>query len=281
MGDVRNWVENSPYANALGVQLTDLSDSGASFLLPFAESNANPGGALHGGVYASLSVIGGQTLARHVLGPETGPWHTMGFQINYLAAAINEDVHADARLLRRGKELCFVEVTSRTADGKPTGHATVAMRGRMGKPAAEMIKAPGDDGKSDPGPMGKLMSSVNFIAGRGLEVELMADSRARIKMPELEANRDLDGGHHEGAVLALLDTCGAMAAWAETGPGPFKASTAAIQAQVHKGQPTGELVSYAHVVNRDDEIFWSHVDVAERSSGDLVAQGTVFYRIVR
>lgn len=281
MDFVRDWVTMSPYALALGVRLTSLSEESASFLLPFNEVNANPGGALHGGVYASLSSIGGHTLARAALGEESGPWHTIGFQINYLAAAINEDVIGEARLLRRGKELCFVEVTTHTADGKPTGHATLAMRGRMGLPPAQMVKCPVDAGGDEVSPMGKMMGGVSFIASRGLKAEQMADSRARMVMPDIEANRDLNGGHHEGAVLALLDTCGAMAAWAETGPGPYKASTAAIQAQLHKPEPKGELVAYARVVNRDTEIFWSHVDVAEKLSGDLIAQGTVLYRIVR
>jgi uncharacterized protein (TIGR00369 family) len=281
MDFVRDWVERSPYAMALGVKLTSLNEEGAAFLLPFSEGNANPGGALHGGVYASLSSIGGHTMARAALGEASGPWHTIGFQINYLAAAINEDVIGEARLLRRGKELCFVEVTTHTKDGKPTGHATLAMRGRMGLAPAAMVKCPVDEGGAEVSPMGKMMGGVSFIAGRGLKTEYMANSRARMTMPDIEANRDLNGGHHEGAVLALLDTCGAMAAWAETGPGPYKASTAAIQAQLHKPQPKGELISYARVVNRDNEIFWSHVDVAERASGDLVAQGTVLYRIVR
>lgn len=278
---VKNWVEQSPYAKSLGVKLTALDENGAAFLLPFNDVNANPGGALHGGVYASLSSIGGHTMARAVLGEASGPWHTIGFQINYLAAAINEDVIGEAKLLRRGKELCFVEVTTRTADGKPTSHATLAMRARMGLPVAAMVQSPRDDGAAEISPMGKMLGAANFIAARALKVEHMANSYARITMPETQNNLDLNGGHHEGAVLALLDTCGAMAAWAETGMGNYKASTVAIQAQLHRPQPKGELVSYARIINRDNEIFWSHVDVAEKASSDLIAQGTVIYRIVR
>ncbi len=285
MDFVRDWVTMSPYARALGVKLTSLSEESAAFLLPFNVANSNPpSGALHGGVYASLSSIGGHTLARAALGEASGPWHTIGFQINYLAAAINEDVICEAKLLRRGKELCFVEVTTHTKDGKPTGHATLAMRGRMGLPPAKMVKSPVDNGKTEVGAMGKManmMTAASFIAARGIQIGQMANSGARLTMPEIEANLDLNGGHHEGAVLALLDSCGAMAAWAETGAGPFKASTAAMQAQLHKPQPRGELVSYARVVNRDTEIFWCHVDIAEKQSGDLIAQGTVLYRIVR
>ena len=85
---------------------------------------------------------------------------------------------------------------------------------------------------------------------------------------------------HEGAVLALLDTTGAMAAWAETGPGPYKASTPALQAQILTTPPKQDLVAYGRVVQRDADGFWSDVEVAGQGDGRVVARGTVLYRIV-
>ena len=85
---------------------------------------------------------------------------------------------------------------------------------------------------------------------------------------------------HEGAVLALLDTTGAMASWAETGPGRYKASTPSIQAQVLAPPPAGDLVAYGRVRQRDQEFFWSDVEVAGAAEGRLLARGTVFYRIL-
>jgi len=280
MDHVKNWIETAPYSRALGVKLDDVKEDGARLVLPFAEQNSNPGNALHGGVAASLSVIGAQAVARAALGADSGPWHTVAFQINYLAAAIGEPVHAEARLLRRGKELCFVEVDVRTAEGKSISHATVATRGRFGAAAPDLAKAQGDDGHVEPGPMGANLHKLPFIGGRGIRAELMAGGRSRLTMNWTDPNADEDGGIHEGAVLALLDTTGAMAAWAETGPGRYKASTPSIQAQVMGATPRDDLVGYGVVKQRDNEIFWCDVEVASVSDGCVRARGTVIYRIV-
>lgn len=53
-----------------------------------------------------------------------------------------------------------------------------------------------------------------------------------MSMPWQPDSADADGAGEEGAALGLLDTTGAMAAWAVTGPGPSRASTAGIQAQI-------------------------------------------------
>ncbi len=99
-------------------------------------------------------------------------------------------------------------------------------------------------------------------------------------MPAVAQNRDLDGTSHEGAVLALLDTAGASAAWAESGVGPYKASTAAIQAQLLTATPAADLVAYGRCYQRDAEIFFADVEIAERDTQRISARGTVLYRIV-
>jgi acyl-coenzyme A thioesterase PaaI-like protein len=99
-------------------------------------------------------------------------------------------------------------------------------------------------------------------------------------MPFHEALADASGGVHEGAVLALLDTAGAMASWAVTGPGPYKASTPGVQARLLAPPPRSDLVAYGAVRHRDSELFFSDVEVAESEGRRLVAVGTVIYRIV-
>jgi len=276
----------SPYAAALGVEIVAVDSERAVLRLPFREQNANPGGALHGGVAASLSVIGARAVTRAALGEASGPWHTTGLHVSYLAAAINEAVSAEARLLRRGKELCFLDVEVATAAGKPIARAAVATRARLGKPPASTHAAAGDDGEIGPGPMGERVGSLGFIGGRGIVVELMKAGRSRLRMPWRAANAaggpadPAAAGTHEGAALALLDTAGAMAAWSVTGPGPYKASTPAIQAQVLAPPPATDLVAFGRVVERDDEMFWSEVEVAEAESLRVCARGVVLYRIV-
>ena len=282
MNHVQQWIEQSGYSSQLGVTVQELTDEAATLSLPFREGNSNPGGALHGGVYASMSVIAAQAVARTALGQETGPFHTTGFQINYLAAAINEGVSAQARLLRRGKELCFVEVTVASESGRDVSHATLMIRGRQG--ADEL---PGPQGRmsaegSDPGKMGPAITEmVPFIHERGIVIEHMADGQARLFMPWQDSHSDsVSGATHEGAALALLDTAGAMASWAVTGPGAFKASTPSMQAQILATPPKGDLMAYANVIHRDNEIFYSDVEVVAVTDNRICAKGTILYRIV-
>jgi uncharacterized protein (TIGR00369 family) len=280
MDAVRRWVEESPYGAALGVRVGDLQEGGARLELPYDDVNSNPGQALHGGCAASLAIIGAQAVTRATLGEEAGPFHTAGVQVSYLAAAIGEDVHADATLLRRGKDMCFVEVDVATPEGKSIAHATAMVRGRFGAEPAPTYRARGDAGEAEPGAMGPHVGKMPFTKARGLVVEHMTGAHSRILMPAGGDNGDLGGGAHEGAVLALLDTTGAMAAWAETGPGRYKASTPSLQAQIVAPPTDEDLVGYGWLVHRDDSAFWCDVEVAGQKSGCVTARGTVMYRIV-
>ena len=153
----------------------------------------------------------------------------------------------------------------------------------LGRPSedADYYACQGDHGESDPGVMGPHIGAVPFIGNRGIIVEHMTGGTSRLSMPLIENNCDASGGVHEGAVLALLDTTGAMASWAESGPGRFKASTASMQMQILGPAPKGDLVAYGRCVQNDNEIYWSDVEVASAADGKVNARGTVLYRIVQ
>jgi uncharacterized protein (TIGR00369 family) len=281
MEHVRGWIEKSAYARALGVELGEATQERVALELPYRDGNTNPGGVLHGGVAASLVALAGQAVARGTLGPDAAPFHAHAVQVTYLAAAKRQAVRAEARRLREGKELCFVEVAIRAEDGRAIAQGLVSVRGRGGAPAPALPLAIGDDGSADPGPMGPHIDRIPFMARLGISVEHMTGGRSRIVLPWRGENGDADGGTHEGAVLALLDTTGAMAAWAVTGPGPFKASTPALQAQVLAPPPGEDLLAFGRCIHRDGEAFWSDVEVACRASRLVCARGTVLYRIVQ
>jgi len=279
--DARRWLEASPYARMLGVEPLAIAPTRARLRLPFRAGNSNPGGVLHGGVAASLVALAGQAVARATLGPEAAPFHTWGLEVAYLAAAREQAVEVEAARLREGKELVFVDVAMRSEDGKPIAQGLVAARARFGAPAPTPPAAAGDDGSADPGPMGPHIEKIPFMARLGIRIEHMAGGRSRIVLPWREEHADAPGaGVAEGAVLALLDTTGAMAAWAVTGPGPYKASTPALQAQIVAPAPAEALVAYGHCVHRDGGAFWSDVEVCGADSRRVCARGTVLYRIV-
>jgi uncharacterized protein (TIGR00369 family) len=277
---MRDWVEASDFGRALGVRLLEATDTSARLSLPFQEANSNPGGALHGGCAGSLGLIGGHVVARVALGEAKAPFHTAACQVSYLAAAIGEDVVATTRLSRKGKVLCFTETVVHTPDGKSIAQISTVVRGRDGAPSPELPPTRGDDGAADPGPMGPFVGLMPFSQARQLTVEHMADGQSRLVMTLGDANANLDGTFHEGSILALLDTTGAMGAWAVVGPGPFQASSAVVQAEILDVARAAQLIGYGRVVHRDGELFWVDVDITDAALGRLYARGTVVYRII-
>ena len=277
---IRRWLDESTYARALGVEVEAVDDEQVRLSLPYQDDNSNGDKALHGGVASSMIALGGQAVARANLAVESGPWHTVALETIYLSAALGEGILTEARLLRRGKELAHADVEVRSESGKAVARGLVTVRGRFGEAAEPLPDAAGDSGESDPGPMGPFIQRVPFHAKLGLRVEHMTGGRSRIVMPWQEANADAGGGVHEGAVLGLLDTTGAMAAWAKTGPGRFKASTPSIQARFLAPPDRSDLVGFGSVRHHDRELLFSEVEIARASDGKVVAHGTVNYRIV-
>jgi len=276
----RDYIEQSGYAKALGVQIRELDEEQARLELPFSETNSNPGGALHGGCAASLATMGAQLVTRAALGEGAGPFVLAGIQINYLAAAINEPVETRATLLRRGKEICFVDVRCERPDGKAIASATAMVRARQGTAPAELVEFAGEPGGDDPGFLGPHAAKMPYMAARGIEIQHGVDGGARVALPASEANRDARGGVHEGAVIALLDTAGAMAAWGVAGAGPHKASTPALQAQILAPPPDEDLLAFARVVQRDGSQYWVEVEAVGAAARRVFARSTVLYRIV-
>ncbi|MGH0034074.1 MAG: PaaI family thioesterase [Myxococcota bacterium] len=277
---IRRWVEESPFGRALGVRAEAVDGEAARLSLVFRQDNSNGDQALHGGVAASMIDLASQAVARGALGAESGPWHTVAIQVGYLAAALGESITSEARLLRRGKELAYAEVVVTGESGREVARGLTTVRGRFGDPAAPLPDAQGDAGGTDRGAMGPFIHKVPFHGKLGIRAEHMAGGVARLVMPFQEENADASGGVHEGAILGLLDTTGAMAGWAETGPGRFKASTPGIQARFLAPPDAADLVGFGRVRLRDREMLFSEVEIARADDRRLVAQGTVNYRII-
>lgn len=277
---IATWVEESGYGRSLGVRVAAVSDEAVRLALGFRPELSNGDTALHGGVAASTVALAAGAVTRAALGADSGPWHPAAVQVAYLSAALNEGLIAEGRLLRRGKELAYVEVDVAGDSGKAVAKGLVTVRARLGEEAVPLPAATGDDGEADPGPMGPFIGSVPFHATLGLTVEHMAGGRSRIVMPAQPGNGDGGGGVHDGAVLGLLDTTGAMAAWAHTGPGRYKASTSGLQARLLTPPVEGDLVGFGRVLHHDRETLFCDVEICRAADRRVVAQGTVNYRIV-
>jgi uncharacterized protein (TIGR00369 family) len=114
---VRDFVPNSPLVGHLGIELVTLEADHAILRLPYRPELATMGDVVHGGAIAALADTAGMVAAwADEVVPETFGGATASMSIDYLAPARAADVVADARVLRRGRRLCFCEVDVRTGD---------------------------------------------------------------------------------------------------------------------------------------------------------------------
>jgi uncharacterized protein (TIGR00369 family) len=263
--------------------------------VPYKDENSNPGRALHGGVAASTIGIAGALAAwtGHRPSP-TLEASILDLSVNYLAAAIGEDIVADATILRRGKEISYAEVDVRNDGGKAIAkglvthrgldralHPQAAARQREISPEAVVPSPPAGSGEADVPKLARAIVSVPFMSRLGLAITYMRDGRARITMPYDAAHSDGSGALHEGAVAALIDTTGAMASWSITGIDfRYKASTVGIHVNYHAAAAGEDVVAVGHTLRRNNEIFLNQVAVHGATSARLLATGAVTYRIV-
>jgi uncharacterized protein (TIGR00369 family) len=291
---LRQRFESAPYHRALGIRVETLEGDRAVLRVPYKDENSNPGRALHGGVAASTIGIAGALAAWS--GIEAAPTleaGTLDLSVHYLAAAIGEDIVAEAAVLRRGKEIVYSDVDVRNDAGKRVAKGLVIYRavdvGTRPATAGRQLQSLGADvvGRDPAGASGdvprlaRAIVSVPFMARLGLRITHMKDGRSRVEMPFDAELTDDTGAVHEGAIAALLDTSGAMASWSVTGIDfRYKASTVGIHVNYHAAARGEGLVAHGRTLRRNDEIFLNTVVVAGRDSDRLVASGAVTYRIV-
>jgi uncharacterized protein (TIGR00369 family) len=274
-----------PYHARLGIVVAELSRDHVRLHLPYRDENSNPGRALHGGVYASLIDVAAALAARSDIAAADGLEHrTLDLAVVYLAAAIGCDVVAEARILRRGKELAYAEVAVDDGGGKALARGLVTHRFAPPAPP-ERVRRAGPGPEIEPGGeiprWAELMTALPFMAARGMRVTRVGDGRSIVAMPCGDANGDGAGGVHEGALAALLDSAGAVASWSLTGFDPrYKASTASIHASFHAPARGEDVVAHGRTLTRDNESFLNAVTIYGARSGETIATGSVTYRIV-
>jgi uncharacterized protein (TIGR00369 family) len=277
--------ESEPYCRELGVAVDAIAEGSVRLRLPYHDKNSNPGQALHGGVAASMIDVAG-TLAAWT-GFESAADLDDGaidVAVNYLSAAIGEEIVVDGRVLRRGKEITYVDVDVATTGGKRIAKGLVTHRavapsssGRtFGEPPRESDFPPGEVPK-----LGRALTKVPFIGRLGMVIERMENGASRLRLPFVEANAGRAGAVHEGALIALVDTAGAMSSWSITGLDfSYKASTVAVNAGFAAKAVGEDVIALSKTLRRNEEIFWNSVAVVGATSGALVAHGDVVYRIV-
>lgn len=126
---VRSMIAGAPYGRLLGIEIVSIEPDRVRLRLPFRQVLVTIADVVHGGAIASLvdaTATAAVWSAASLEGTPRGT--TIGFTVNFLAAARGEDVLADARVIQRGRTIsvCDVEVTG--ARGKSVARALVTYK---------------------------------------------------------------------------------------------------------------------------------------------------------
>jgi uncharacterized protein (TIGR00369 family) len=115
---ITQFLVHSPFVRHLGMKLESIEPEHARLVMPYREELATIGDVVHGGALASLldtAAMAASWSAHDASGQLRGT--TVGLSVDFVSAARGSEVVADARVIKRGKSLCFCEVDVTDADG--------------------------------------------------------------------------------------------------------------------------------------------------------------------
>ena len=108
---LRDLIVGSPLARHLGIVLDLVEVDRARVTLPFAEHNVTIADTVHGGAISTLIDTAATAAAwatEQV--PENLRGTTVSLTVNFLSGGRGKALTADARVIKRGKSLCYLEV---------------------------------------------------------------------------------------------------------------------------------------------------------------------------
>ena len=239
-------------------------------------------GALNGGASASLVTMTGALAAWAAVDLSAkNDVRAVDLAVQYLDAGRDEDVVSEARVLRRGRDLVFLDVTTRSSAGVALCHALLTYQttdhgGHAPRLRADPVVLPPPSPIVVPGPRRLFQGYVEKLGIASLH---KSPGRARLRMPGTPGHLDETGHLHAGALASIVDIAAVAASWALVPRRPgARGSSIAMQASFPR--TTAEaVVADAHVQQRAESVLFSTVHVTT-ASGQLVAMGQVSYRLL-
>ena len=129
LGVLDRVIVRSPYGELLGATLESASEDRATVRLPYRDVLTTLGDTVHGGVLSGLVDIA--ATAAFWASPDIAPGSrgtTIGFSVNFISGARGSDLVAEARVRRRGREICTGDVSVRDARGREVAAALVTYK---------------------------------------------------------------------------------------------------------------------------------------------------------
>ncbi len=108
---------NEPFFELLGLQPEEVTPEFCRMRLPFKADLQQARGLVHGGAIASL-IDSAAVLAIKAASTDIIGGATVSMTVNYLAPAQQIDLIAEARIIRRGRSIVFLDVDVLAPDGE-------------------------------------------------------------------------------------------------------------------------------------------------------------------
>jgi uncharacterized protein (TIGR00369 family) len=128
----RDYQKKIPFVSHLKILTESLGEGTARLSLPIEPHLTNSLGTAHGGVIVSLLDVALCTAAR-TLHPESMGVITIDLSTCFIGGASGSKVIAEARVLRDGRSMSFVEAEAKNEDGSLVAKAIATVRVRHKK----------------------------------------------------------------------------------------------------------------------------------------------------
>jgi uncharacterized protein (TIGR00369 family) len=123
----KEYQKKIPFVTHLRIQTEELGEGSARLSLPIEPHLANSLGTAHGGVIMSLLDVALCTAAR-TLHPDSMGVITIDLSASFIGGASGARLFADARVLKDGRSMSFVEAEAKNGDGSLVAKAIATVR---------------------------------------------------------------------------------------------------------------------------------------------------------
>lgn len=120
---LQTMIQNVPFVTLLGVRILEVGEGTCRARLPYDDRFLQYYNLIHGGVIASLADTM-VYMAQATLNGITLNTVTTNLAVTYLGTARQDDLFAEAKILKNGKKLIYGDVSVTDADGRQIAHAT-------------------------------------------------------------------------------------------------------------------------------------------------------------
>ena len=131
----REYQKKIPFVSHLKILTETLGEGTARLSMPIEPHLTNSLGTAHGGVIMSLLDVALCTAAR-TLHPESIGVITIDLSTSFIGGATGAKLFADARVMRDGRSMSFVEAEAKNEDGSLVAKAIATVRVRHKKEGA-------------------------------------------------------------------------------------------------------------------------------------------------